>query len=53
MDASKDPELSVAAAALASALNEEGIAAEVNPKDETDPANVNVIHIAILAGPKP
>ena len=53
VDVSKAPELSAAATALASALNEEGITAAVNPKAESDPANVNVIHIVILAGPKP
>jgi hypothetical protein len=49
VDASKDPELFDAAKALASALNDEGIAATVDPKSETDAANV----IHILVGPKP
>jgi hypothetical protein len=46
VDATKDHEL-LAANTLASALNEEGIAATVNPKTDT----TNVIHI--LIGPKP
>lgn len=51
VDASKDSELLHAAEALASALNGEGIATTVEPKAETDAANMNVIHI--LVGPKP
>jgi hypothetical protein len=51
VDASKDPELLDAAKTLALALDAEGIAATVNAKDETDAANVNIIHI--LVGPKP
>lgn len=46
VDASKDPTLLEAAKALASALNAEGIAAEINP----NATNTNVIHI--LVGPK-
>jgi hypothetical protein len=51
VDASKDAKLLHAAEALALALNAEGIAATVEPKAETDAANVNVIHIFV--GPKP
>jgi hypothetical protein len=51
VDGSKDSELLDAAKTLASALNDEGIVATVNPKAETDAANDNVIHI--LVGPKP
>jgi hypothetical protein len=47
VDASQDLD---AAEALASALNDEGIAATVNPKTESD-TDTNVIHI--LVGPKP
>jgi hypothetical protein len=49
--ASEDPALLDAAKSLASALNEEGIAATVSPKAESDPANASVIHI--LVGAKP
>jgi hypothetical protein len=51
VDTNKDPKLSEAAETLVSALNEEGIAAVVIPKTDTDPTNANVIHIVI--GPKP
>jgi hypothetical protein len=51
VDGSKDPEPITAAGALASALNEEGIAAKIEMRTETDAANANVIHI--LVGPKP
>jgi hypothetical protein len=47
VDASKDSELLHAAEALAAALNAEGIAATVEPKAETDAANINVIHIFV------
>ena len=48
-DGSKDPTLSDAANALASALNSEGVEATANQTPETDPANANVVHI--LVGP--
>jgi hypothetical protein len=50
VDSTRDPQLLEAAETLASALNAEGIAATVNPKTETDAANVSVIHI--LVSPK-
>jgi hypothetical protein len=49
VDASKDPKLSDAAMALASALEAEHISTKVYPK--ADATNANVIHL--LIGPKP
>jgi hypothetical protein len=49
VDASRDPELLDAATELASALDEQGIAAAVSVK--TDTTNAETIHI--LVGPKP
>ena len=51
LNASKHPELSEAAEALASALNAESVAATLDPKAEADTINPNVIHIVV--GPKP
>jgi hypothetical protein len=51
VDASNDPDLWLAAQAMPSALNAEGIAAIVSPMTEAKTTGANLIHI--LVGPKP